>query len=113
MEFNIRLENLLEEKELTQKQLSLDLNIASSTINGYVKKNREPDFEMLIRLARYFDVTTDYLLGLCPEKKPAPSTLNSNEATLIHLYRSIIPQRRELLLEQAKFYHSLYPDDKK
>lgn len=64
MNFSIRLENLLEEEDLTQKQLALDLHIASSTINGYVKNNREPDFSMLVRLARYFDVSTDYLLGI-------------------------------------------------
>ena len=48
MNFSIRLENLLEEEDLTQKQLALDLHIASSTINGYVKNNREPDFTMPI-----------------------------------------------------------------
>lgn len=107
MDFNIRLENLLEENNLTQKQLSIDLDIAVSTVNGYVKKNREPDFEMLSRLARYFDVSADYLLGLSDDKKPAPSSLNSNEASLIHISRSLSPERQELLLEQAKFYQYL------
>lgn len=107
MDFSIRLENLLEENNLTQKQLSVDLHIANSTINGYVRKNREPDFEMLIRLARYFDVSADYLLGLSDDKKPAPSTLSSNEASLVHAYRTLIPERQELLLEQAKFYQYL------
>lgn len=111
MDFNIRLENLLEERNMTQKQLSMDLHIASSTVNGYVKKNRQPDFEMLIRLARYFDVTTDYLLGLTNDKKPAPSTLNSNEASLIHLYRTLIPEHQDLIYEQTKFYHNLSLDD--
>ena len=34
----------------------------SSTIGGYVQNSSEPDFETLKRLAKYFDVTTDYLL---------------------------------------------------
>ena len=37
MDFSIRLETLLEEKNITQKQLAFDLHIASSTINGYIK----------------------------------------------------------------------------
>ncbi|MEY8517301.1 helix-turn-helix domain-containing protein [Lachnospiraceae bacterium 29-84] len=107
MDFSIRLENLIEEKNMTQKELSLELHIAPTTLNGYINNYREPDFRTLIRLARYFDVSTDYLLGLCTEKKPAPSSLSPAEGALIHLYRSLGSERQELLLEQAKFYHSL------
>lgn len=107
MDFNIRLENLIEEKNVTQKQLSTELHIATSTLNGYINSYREPDFNTLVRLARYFDVSTDYLLGLSTEKKPAPSTLSPTEGALIHLYRSLVPERQELLIEQAKFYESL------
>lgn len=104
MSFNVRLENLIEENNITQKQLSTELHIAATTLNGYVNSHREPDFHTLVRLARYFDVTTDYLLGLTDEKKPLPSSLNSAEGTLIHLYRTLLPDRQELLIEQAKFY---------
>lgn len=107
MDFNVRLKELLEEKNLTQKQLAFDLHIASSTVNGYLKDYREPDFGMLVRLAQYFDVSADYLLGLSEEKKPAPSSLDAAETRLIHLYRSLIPERKELLIEQANFYRSL------
>lgn len=107
MDFNVRLENLIEEKNITQKQLSMELHIAPTTLNGYINSYREPDFHTLVRLARYFDVSADYLLGLSPEKKPAPSTLSSSEGTLIHIYRSLVPERQELLMEQAKFYQSL------
>ncbi len=107
IDFNIRLDNLLEENNLTQKQLALDLNVSSSTVSGYVTDYRKPDCEMLIRLAKYFDVTTDYLLGLSDEKKPAPSKLDAAETKLIHLYRGLIPQRKPLLIEQALFFHNL------
>lgn len=107
MDFYIRLENLIEERNLTQKQLSLDLHIASSTLNGYVNNNREPDFATLVRFAKYFSVSTDYLLGMSNEKKPAPSSLSPAEGALIHLYRSLPAERQELLVEQARFYQSL------
>lgn len=107
MDFSIRLENLIEEKNVTQRQLSMELHIAPTTLNGYINSYREPDFNTLVRLARYFDVSTDYLLGLSMEKKPAPSTLSPTEGTLIHLYRSLVPERQELLIEQAKFYQYL------
>lgn len=107
MSFNIRLENLIEENNITQKQLSLELHIAPTTLNGYVNSYREPDFHTLVRLARYFDVSTDYLLGLTDEKKPTPSSLSNTEGKLIQLYRTLLPDRQELLIEQALFYQSL------
>ena len=64
MELSRRLENLLEEHNLTQRQLSNELHIAPSTLNGYLRRNREPDFATLIKLAKYFKVSTDYLLGV-------------------------------------------------
>ena len=62
MNFGDILRSLLEERDITQKKLALDLNIAPSTIGGYVQNSSEPDFETLKRLAKYFDVTTDYLI---------------------------------------------------
>lgn len=111
MDFSVRLENLIEERNVTQKQLSFELHIAATTLNGYVNNYREPDFRTLVHMARYFDVSTDYLLGLTDEKKPAPSVLNPAEGTLIHIYRSLIPERQELLMEQAKFYQGLSTKD--
>lgn len=107
MDFSIRLENLIQERNITQKQLSLELHIAPTTLNGYVNNYREPDFNTLVRLAQYFDVSSDYLLGLSNEKKPFPSSLSPAENTLIHLYRTLVPDRQELLIEQARFYQSL------
>lgn len=104
MDFSIRLENLLEERNLTQKQLSLDLHVANSTVNGYVKSYREPDFDMLVRLARYFDVSTDYLLGLSDEKKPSPSNLSPDKAELLQLYSSLLPEHQEIIMNQIRFY---------
>lgn len=110
MDFNIRLENLIEEKNVSQKQLAIDLHVSKSTINGYITGYREPDFAMLTRLATYLDSSTDYLLGLSDEKNPAPSTLDADEAELIRLYRALIPKHRKLVMGQVKFLHE-HPDE--
>ena len=88
MELSRRLENLLEEHNLTQRQLSTELHIAPSTLNGYLRRNREPDFATLIKLAKYFKVSTDYLLGLhdVPDDKTltaAYSTASSADKRVI------------------------------
>ena len=41
MKFSTRLENLLEEHDLTQRGLAKQLHIAPSTLNGYLRRNRE------------------------------------------------------------------------
>lgn len=105
MNFSLRLENLIQEKNITQKQLAGELHMAASTLNGYITEHREPDFETLAHIARYFDVSTDYLLCLTDLKKPAPSSLTSAEINLIHHYRRLKPERQILLTEQARFYY--------
>lgn len=57
---------LREDKGLTQLQLSRILHISNSSISAYETGTREPNTEVLIALSRYFDVTTDYLLGITP-----------------------------------------------
>ncbi|MEG0961868.1 MAG: helix-turn-helix transcriptional regulator [Lachnospiraceae bacterium] len=104
MSFSTRLENLIEEHNITQKELSAKLHIAPTTLNGYVNNYREPDFDFLILLSRYFHVSTDYLLGLTEEKQPVPSILTPGEGALIYLYRSLFPHQQESLFNQANFY---------
>ena len=62
MKFGEILRELLEDNDITQKQLATDLNIAATTIGNYIRGMREPDFEILKLFAAYFNVTTDYLL---------------------------------------------------
>ena len=58
-----KIKTLRKEAGLTQKELGEKLNVAANTINGYETGHRTPDYETLIKMADYFSVTTDYLLG--------------------------------------------------
>lgn len=62
--FGERLAELREERGLTQIQLSKNLNMSNSSISSYETDGRLPPIDKLTTLARYFDVSTDYLLGL-------------------------------------------------
>ena len=64
------LKELRQGKNLTQKDLSKILQISASTIGMYEQGRREPDHETLTKLADFFDVPTDYLLGrIIPDGK--------------------------------------------
>ena len=59
-----RLKELREERGLTQKQLSEALGLNSVTYLHYEKEQREPPLTLLVEFAKFFEVSTDYLLGL-------------------------------------------------
>ena len=99
MNFSDKLRLLIEERNLTQKRVANDLNIAPSTMGGYVQGSSEPDFETLKRLAQYFDVTTDYLLNIHSDK--SESFL---EDELLRVFRSLTPEQQRLFIEQGKVF---------
>ena len=97
MKFGEILRELLEDNDITQKQLATDLNIAATTIGNYIRGMREPDFEILKLFAAYFNVTTDYLLDF-----QSGIEKDHSEEELLRLYRSLPTDKKELLLEQGK-----------
>ena len=48
----------------SQVQLAQKLNISKQTVSNWENENIQPSIEMLVRLAKLFHVSTDYLLGL-------------------------------------------------
>lgn len=64
-----KLKLLRETKELTQLRLADLLNLNRVSYNRYENNEREPDYETLKKIADFFNVSTDYLLGRNPTKK--------------------------------------------
>ncbi|MDR1761671.1 MAG: helix-turn-helix transcriptional regulator [Bacteroidales bacterium] len=64
-----RLAQLRKEKEISKRELSFLLNLEQSTYGKYELGKRQPSLEVLQKLADYFNVSTDYLLGNTDIKK--------------------------------------------
>ena len=62
--FANRLKLLRTERKMTQKELGQALVVRNSIISFYEVGERTPSIEKLIKVAKYFRVSTDYLLGL-------------------------------------------------
>ena len=62
--FKERLRELRIEKNLSRKQLALDLFVSERLISYWENGERECSFDMLVKIANYFGVSTDYLLGI-------------------------------------------------
>jgi len=62
--FSNRLIALRKERGYTQAELAKLVHLQRSTLSGYETEGKEPTYETLCALAEFFDVTTDYLLGV-------------------------------------------------
>ncbi len=65
-----RIQDLRNDADLSQKQLSEILHISQRSYSHYETGSRSIPIEMLIRLANYYDTTIDYLVGRTDNKKP-------------------------------------------
>lgn len=61
--FSKRLRILRKNKNLTQAQLGNALNLENSTISSYERNKIMPSSDVLLKIAKYFDVSVDYLIG--------------------------------------------------
>lgn len=64
MNFENRLKTLRIKKKLTQQQLADLLGLTKSVISAYENGLRYPAYDVLIKIARIFKVSTDFLLGV-------------------------------------------------
>ena len=99
MKFGDVLRALLDERNITQKQLAADLNIAPSTVGGYVQNSSEPDFRTLKLLAEYFGVTTDYLLDY-----QAGNTDSHDEDEILRIFRNLTSVQKTIFAEQGRVF---------
>lgn len=66
--FSTRLHTLRKERKLCQEDMAKQLGIARTTYAMYEQGNREPDYNTLIKLANFFEVSIDYLKLMLPKK---------------------------------------------
>ena len=59
----MRLKDLREDNDITQKQLAEYLHIRQNTYSQYENGQRQVPLDILMKLAKYYNVTLDYLVG--------------------------------------------------
>ena len=68
--FSERLKLLINENSLKYKEIEQATGIKHYTINAYVNEKAQPDIDALISLSIYFNVSSDYLVGLSDNHYP-------------------------------------------
>ncbi|HIW86622.1 MAG TPA: helix-turn-helix domain-containing protein [Candidatus Eubacterium faecipullorum] len=69
MQYYPRLRDLREDMDLTQEQLVKILNMHKTTYTNYEQGKREPPFELIIKLAKLYNVSIDYIAGLTDDPR--------------------------------------------
>ncbi|KYC71666.1 helix-turn-helix transcriptional regulator [Heyndrickxia faecalis] len=93
--FGKRLSALRKQKGLSQYELADKLGYSRGQIANYEQGKREPDYETLQKIADFFDVTTDYLLGRTDIR-----TLNDEDDSLAEINKLI----KEYGIEKIGFF---------
>lgn len=77
----------------SQKQLADVINVSQQSINKYENHDVEPNIDTLIAIAKLFDTSVDYLIGMTDIKRKIENVhqydLNEKEKTVIDLFRSL------------------------
>ncbi len=66
----MRIKDLREDSDITQKEIADYLHIKQNTYSQYENGHRQLPIDILISLAKYYGTSTDYILGLTEERKP-------------------------------------------
>ena len=98
-----RIKELREEKHITQVRVSIELEVSQETISAYEKGKYFPSAKSLMKLAKIFNTSIDYILGISDIRNPQlPARLNYYESRLILLAKEMDDVGREKLLSYAE-----------
>ena len=97
-----RIKELRDKRGIIQATLAAELGISQQMLSKYERDVTTIKVDILKKLAKYFDVTTDYLLGLSDVKRDLPGQLRVNETIdeyydLIEVYKKLDKYNQELV----------------
>jgi transcriptional regulator with XRE-family HTH domain len=95
-----RLQELREKKDLSRDKLAKVLGIGSASIERYENGKQSPSADVLVSIARHFDVSSDYLLGLTDDPRSVLKDDNFNAVELrsISLLHAASPEDQTRIL---------------
>lgn len=97
IELSERLRQLRLDKRLRQDQVAALIGVSKGAVSAYENDIRQPSYDVLIRLANLYRVSTDYLLGRSDERMLDISELTATEASIVsELVANMTAKNRKL-----------------
>lgn len=107
MDFGTKLRLLREEEGDTQARLAEKLKVAQSTVAQWEAGTRKPSADAVVAIARCFDTSADFLLGLVDERLrlvPYYKDLTENEQTFMQAYAQLSAERKSAVGEIVRLF---------
>lgn len=98
-----RIRALREKTGMSARKFAEEMGMKYTTYYGYETGSREPGSDSIVALAKYYNVTTDYILGI--EKSPAPDEADTGDKRLdgiIENYHQLNEAGQQQLADQAE-----------
>lgn len=102
----VRIRNLRENGRLTQLELSKQLNVSNTTLSQYESGQRIPSDDIKIKIAEFFNVSVDYLLGKTDTKTKAAQDgppLSQEQKELLSIISDLPSDDIKKALEYVEF----------
>lgn len=96
MAFGDKLREVMEQKEIMQKDMAKKLNISRSSISDFITNRRLPNIMLVRDIAEELGVSVDYLLDYQPD--PDSLAVSPKEAAMIDTFRRLPKEKQEVLL---------------
>lgn len=101
--FGTKIRSLRENLDLSQQEVSNQIGCSSKVLSNYELDKREPDFETLIKLCDFFNVTADYLLDRTDNPKYFKEmVLNTQSESLLYYFDKLPEQYKNDVVRYAK-----------
>ncbi|MBQ7628763.1 MAG: helix-turn-helix transcriptional regulator [Selenomonadaceae bacterium] len=101
-----RLKELRFKNDITQAEFAQAIGVAQQTVGGWEKNYSSPSYELLNRIANYFNVTTDYLLG---RDVKIPPPLSPEQRNLLNGFDELNEAGRNALIAVLNGLRATYP----
>ena len=101
MEVTVKhIRELMKEQHISQKRLADELQVSYSTLNNYPNGRRWMSLNLIREVCRCLNTSSDYLLGLSPQKHPF--RLPDDEQALLEIYRTLPSAARRCATNQLQ-----------
>lgn len=98
----LRLKELRNKKKLSQSVIARQFGITQQAYANYERGARQPDFDTLNKLADYFNVSVDYLLGREEKTAPLEPSLTEKQQLILDLAEQLSDEDAKKLIDYAK-----------
>lgn len=100
--FGVKAKEWITDHDVKQKALAKEFHVTEAMLSNYLTGRNDMPVSVLVKIAKRFDISMDYLVGLCEEPN-APISLTESERGLISAYRTLSREQRELIVQNIRF----------